>query len=54
MRLLITIALLSVTLLTPYIALAGCQTYTIWQGGRAVTCIQCCPPMGGPCTINCY
>ncbi len=45
------IALWAVIGLDPGVAFAGCQTWTVTEGGRTVICIQCC--MGLNCTLTC-
>lgn len=38
--------------LDPGLALAGCQTWTVFEGGRTKICTQCCY-LGGNCTVTC-
>ena len=54
MRLLwISIVLALVIGLDPVTAFAGCQTWTVYEGGKMKVCTQCCY-MGGNCTLTCY
>ena len=46
------IALWTVIGLDPGLALAGCQTWTVMDGGRTRICTQCC--YGSNCTLTCY
>lgn len=46
------IALWTVIGLDPGLALAGCQTWTVFDGGRMKQCTQCC--YGANCTLTCY
>lgn len=48
----ISIALVAMIGFDPGLALAGCQTWTIMDGGRVKQCTQCC--FGGNCTLTCY
>ena len=36
----------------PNMAMAQCTTWNIMQGGKMVTCVQCCH--NGVCNVNCY
>lgn len=46
------IALACVMGLDPGLALASCQTWTIYEQGKTKICQQCCQM--GNCTLTCY
>lgn len=52
MRYVMVIGVALVLALDPVQAFAACTTYTINDGGRIRTCMQCC--YGSQCTVNCF